>query len=134
MQMWPLVPIGAMTMLAVLFNRRKFTLDASGLVTPQGHTVAQPCPRGSAIVRLIATADADDGIVRPRPPTVSCVPRIGTEAGVAVVGPRKAEWQDRVAGWSKAGLSHLCLRTLGGGLDAQAHIDTMRRAHAEVPG
>ena len=59
---------------------------------------------------------------------------IGTEAGVAVVGPREAEWQDRVAAWRKAGLSHLCLRTLGGGLDAQAHIDTMHRAHAELPG
>jgi len=39
---------------------------------------------------------------------------IGSEAGVAVVGPRESEWQDRVVGWREAGLSHLCLRTLGG--------------------
>ena len=58
---------------------------------------------------------------------------IGTEAGVAVVGPREAEWRDRVAGWRRAGLSHICLRTLGGGLDAQGHLDTMQRVYAEVP-
>ena len=57
---------------------------------------------------------------------------IGTEAGVAVVGSRQAEWKDRVAGWRGKGLSHLCLRTLGGGLDAQAHLDAARRVFAEV--
>ena len=57
---------------------------------------------------------------------------IGTEAGVAVVGSRQAEWKDRVAGWRGKGLSHLCLRTLGGGLDAQAHLDTARRVFAEL--
>ncbi len=58
---------------------------------------------------------------------------IGTEAGVAVVGPREAEWRDRVAGWRRTGLSHICLRTLGGGLDAQGHLDTMQRVYAEAP-
>ena len=58
---------------------------------------------------------------------------IGTEAGVAVVGPRQAEWRDRVSGWRRAGLSHLCLRTLGGGLDAQGHIDTMQQALGQLP-
>ena len=58
---------------------------------------------------------------------------IGTEAGVAVVGPREAEWKDRVSGWRKAGLSYLCLRTLAGGLDARGHIDTMQQVYAEVP-
>ena len=53
---------------------------------------------------------------------------IGTEAGVAVVGPREAEWQDRVRGWRQKGLTHLCLRTLGGGLDANAHLATARQA------
>ena len=57
---------------------------------------------------------------------------IGTEAGVAVVGSRQAEWKDRVAGWRGKGLSHLCLRTLGGGLDVQAHLDTARRVFAEA--
>ena len=58
---------------------------------------------------------------------------IGMEAGVAVVGPRQAEWKDRVVGWRSKGLTHLCLRTLGGGLDANAHLDTARRAFAELP-
>jgi len=58
---------------------------------------------------------------------------IGAEAGVAVVGPREHEWQARVTGWRDAGLSHLCLRTLGGGLDADQHIERMRRAVAELP-
>lgn len=59
--------------------------------------------------------------------------RIGTEAGVAVVGPREHEWQARAAGWRAAGLSHLCLRTLGGGLSADQHIGRMRQAVAELP-
>jgi len=58
---------------------------------------------------------------------------IGTEAGVAVVGPREHEWQSRVAGWREAGLTHLCLRTLGGGLSTDQHITRMRRAVAELP-
>ena len=58
---------------------------------------------------------------------------IGMEAGVAVVGPRQAEWKTRVAGWRDKGLTHLCLRTLGGGLDADAHLSTARQAFAELP-
>jgi len=58
---------------------------------------------------------------------------LGTEAGVAVVGPREHEWQARVARWREIGLSHLCLRTLGGGLAADQHIGRMRRAVAELP-
>ncbi len=59
---------------------------------------------------------------------------IGTEAGVAVVGSREHEWQDRVHGWRDRGLTHLCLRTLGGGLgaDGDAHIRTARRAFEEL--
>jgi probable F420-dependent oxidoreductase len=59
---------------------------------------------------------------------------LGMEAGVAVVGPREHEWQARVAGWRKAGLTHLCLRTLGGNLPADQHIKRMARAVAELPG
>lgn len=58
---------------------------------------------------------------------------IGMEAGVAVVGPREAEWHDRVRGWHATGLTHLCLRTLGGGLAGGAHIEKMREAFAELP-
>ena len=58
---------------------------------------------------------------------------IGTEAGVAVVGPREAEWRDRVANWHQIGLTHLCLRTLGGGLNAQQHLDKLREVVPQIP-
>jgi probable F420-dependent oxidoreductase len=58
---------------------------------------------------------------------------IGAEAGVAVVGPREHEWKSRVAGWRDMGLTHLCLRTLGGGLAPDQHIVTMREAVADLP-
>ena len=57
---------------------------------------------------------------------------IGTEAGVAVVGPRQDEWQDRVANWQRTGLTHLCLRTLGGGLASDQHIDVLTRAVGDL--
>ena len=57
---------------------------------------------------------------------------IGAEAGVAVVGPRESEWQDRVKGWQDAGLTHLCLRTLGGGLEQNQHIPTMQQAAGQL--
>ena len=57
---------------------------------------------------------------------------IGMEAGVAVVGPREAEWHDRVRGWLAADLTHLCLRTLGGGLEGDAHLVKMQEAWAQL--
>lgn len=58
---------------------------------------------------------------------------LGMEAGVAVVGPRQAEWRARVEGWQAQGLSHLCLRTLGGGIGVADHIPTMRKAVEDLP-
>ena len=58
---------------------------------------------------------------------------IGIEAGVAVVGPRQAEWRDRVVNWEQTGLTHLCLRTLGGGIDDSDHIPTMEAAVRDLP-
>lgn len=58
---------------------------------------------------------------------------IGTEAGVAVVGPREAEWQDRVRGWQEIGLTHLCLRTLGGELNPQQHLDKLAEIVEQIP-
>lgn len=58
---------------------------------------------------------------------------IGTEAGVAVVGPRQAEWRDRVSNWHDIGLTHLCLRTLGGDIGLHDHIPTMRAAVEDLP-
>jgi len=57
---------------------------------------------------------------------------LGMEAGVAVVGPREHEWQSRVAGWREIGLTHLCLRTLGGGLKVDEHLGHLRQAAAEL--
>jgi len=58
---------------------------------------------------------------------------IGMEAGVAVVGARENEWKDRVRGWTDMGLTHLCLRTLGGGLSVSEHIPRMSAAAQELP-
>jgi probable F420-dependent oxidoreductase len=58
---------------------------------------------------------------------------LGIEAGVAVVGPREAEWKDRVSGWRKAGLTHLCLRTLGGGLSPPRHLEKLEEIIGQVP-
>ena len=58
---------------------------------------------------------------------------IGTEAGVAVVGPRQAEWKHRVARWRDAGLTYLCLRTLGAGLNPEQHLEAMSIAAKELP-
>ena len=58
---------------------------------------------------------------------------IGTEAGVAVVGERQAEWQDRVRNWQSTGLTHLCLRTLGGGLGVAEHVTKMQEVVAQLP-
>jgi probable F420-dependent oxidoreductase len=58
---------------------------------------------------------------------------IGKEAGVAVVGPREAEWQSRVAGWRETGLDYVCIRTLGGDLtEPQQHLDKLQEVAAEA--
>ena len=58
---------------------------------------------------------------------------IGTEAGVAVVGPREHEWESRVRVWKEVGLTHICLRTLGGGLDSSAHIEKLKEILPRIP-
>lgn len=58
---------------------------------------------------------------------------IGTEACVAVVGPREAEWQSRVKHWHGTGLTHLCLRTLGGELSNQQHLDKLKEVARQIP-
>lgn len=57
----------------------------------------------------------------------------GQEAGVAVVGPREHEWKSRVSNWRSMGLTHLCLRTLGGHLSVPEHLTTLERVINEIP-
>jgi probable F420-dependent oxidoreductase len=57
---------------------------------------------------------------------------IQTEAGVAVVGPREAEWRDRIRGWRDMGLDYVCLRTLGGDLSAAQHLEKLREVAVEA--
>ncbi len=58
---------------------------------------------------------------------------IGKEAGVAVVGPREAEWQSRASNWRETGLDFVCIRTLGGDLtDPQQHLDKLEEVSAEA--
>ena len=61
------------------------------------------------------------------------VGKIGEEAGVAVVGEREHEWKNRVKEWKKIGLSHLCLRTLGGGLQISQHVKKLEEVMKELP-
>ncbi|MGK0223376.1 MAG: putative F420-dependent oxidoreductase, partial [Limisphaerales bacterium] len=58
---------------------------------------------------------------------------IGTEAGVAVVGPRESEWRSRVENWHSTGLTHLCLRTLGGDLSVAEHLPKLKAVVAQLP-
>lgn len=58
---------------------------------------------------------------------------LGIESGVAVVGEREAEWQERVTNWKRAGLTHLCLRTLGGGLEGRQHHQKLEAVMKEYP-
>ena len=57
---------------------------------------------------------------------------IETEVGVAVVGPRQSEWQNRISIWKNMGIDYLCLRTLGGGLTPQQHIDHLSKVVPEA--
>ena len=45
-----------------------------------------------------------------------------------VVGRERAEWLADIEAWAGAGATHLCLRTLSGGLDAAGHLAALREA------
>jgi probable F420-dependent oxidoreductase len=107
---------------------------------------ARSVPSGTVVRRIGAQADGwfvlcspeefpeVDARIRAEAKAVGRRPdEIGTEAGVALVGPREAEWQDRVVGWQKIGLTHLCLRTLGGGLSPQQHLDKVSEIIDRIP-
>ena len=53
---------------------------------------------------------------------------IGVESAVAIAGKQPDEWLAEAAAWAEAGATHLCLRTLGGGLDTAGHLAALRAA------
>jgi len=55
---------------------------------------------------------------------------IGAECGLGVHGRTRAEWLHILEARKRAQITHLCMRTLGGGLDAQGHLEALREIHA----
>ena len=53
---------------------------------------------------------------------------IGVESAVAITGKQPGEWLAEARTWAGAGATHLCLRTLGGGLDTAGHLAALREA------
>lgn len=60
--------------------------------------------------------------------------QIGLEAAIPIVERTPDEWMADVAAWELAGATHLCLRTLGAGLDAAAHLVALREAATALKG
>ena len=58
--------------------------------------------------------------------------QIGVEGAVPVAGTAPDEWLPQCEAWAEAGATHLCLRTLGAGLDAAGHLAAMREARAAL--
>ena len=54
---------------------------------------------------------------------------IGAESGLGIHGRTQAEWLDILAARRATGITHLCMRTLGGELDAGGHLDALRGIH-----
>ena len=52
---------------------------------------------------------------------------IGAESGVGIPGRTDAEWLALVEARRATGVTHLCMRTLGGELDADEHLAALRR-------
>ena len=42
------------------------------------------------------------------------------------------EWQSRVINWGKMGLDYICLRTLGGELTPQQHLEKLAKVVPEA--
>ena len=54
---------------------------------------------------------------------------IGAESGLGIHGRTEAEWLGILAARRENGVTHLCMRTLGGELDAKQHLDALTRIH-----
>jgi probable F420-dependent oxidoreductase len=51
---------------------------------------------------------------------------IGAESGVGIHGRTDGEWLDLVAARRATGITHLCMRTLGGELSASGHLEALK--------
>ncbi len=107
---------------------------------------ARPLPSPVVVKRIATLSDGwfvlcspeeigqvRDAIFREAEAAGRSADEFGQEAGVAVVGPRQPEWKDRVSNWKKMGLTHLCLRTLGGDLSVNEHIPKLEQTMKELP-
>ena len=54
---------------------------------------------------------------------------IGSESGIGIHGRTEVEWLGILQARKSAGATHLCMRTLGGDLDAKGHLDALTRVH-----
>ncbi len=54
---------------------------------------------------------------------------IGAESGVGIHGRTQEEWLGFVKARKESGVTHLCMRTLGGELDAKGHLDALSAIH-----
>ena len=54
---------------------------------------------------------------------------IGSESGIGIHGRTEEEWLGILHARKNAGATHLCMRTLGGELDAKGHLDALTRVH-----
>ena len=54
---------------------------------------------------------------------------IGAESGVGIHGRTEAEWLGILEAREASGVTHLCMRTLGGELDAKGHLDALANIH-----
>ena len=57
---------------------------------------------------------------------------IGVEGAVGISGKSQGEWLAEVEAWREAGATHVCMRTLGGGLDAAGHLAALRETRAAL--
>ena len=57
---------------------------------------------------------------------------IGAESGVGVPGRTEAEWLALVESRRATGVTHLCMRTLGGELDAAGHLALLREIRSKL--
>jgi alkanesulfonate monooxygenase SsuD/methylene tetrahydromethanopterin reductase-like flavin-dependent oxidoreductase (luciferase family) len=59
---------------------------------------------------------------------------IGTESGLAVASRSEKEWLGILQTREKSGIKHLCMRTLGGDLDAAGHLAELARIYRVLVG